>query len=171
MPQITRKLWWVSCLLMAILAGSLPSSAATDHPTDGAGERLTLLFGPYMLHFNPQSDHNDIPWFIALEWSSPAGWEAGGAWFQNSYDQPSAYLYGGRRWNRAAGEGQLFLSLTAGALLGYVKPHDDRIPVNWNGFGLGIIPAFGYQYQRASVQFATLGISGVLFLVSYDLWP
>ena len=60
--------------------------------------------------------------------------------------------------------------MTAGLLLGYVEPYEHKIPVNWNGIGLGIIPAVGYKYRRASTQFVTLGVSGFMLTLGYDLW-
>ncbi|PKN11971.1 MAG: hypothetical protein CVU69_09500 [Deltaproteobacteria bacterium HGW-Deltaproteobacteria-4] len=93
----------------------------------------------------------------------------GAAYFQNSFDQPSGYLYGGKRWNKNAGLNQLYFKLTAGVLLGYVDPHDRAIPLNWKGIGVGVIPVFGYQRQRVSTQIAVLGFSGVMFMFGYDL--
>ena len=54
--------------------------------------------------------------------------------------------------------------------MGYVAPYENKIPVNYNGLGLGIIPAVGYKYNHASTQFVILGTSGVMWTVGYDFW-
>jgi len=131
---------------------------------------ITGIFGPYMQHFSPSDDHNSFPWFVGLEWETASRWEVGGAVFRNSFYQPCGYLYGGKRWILGSPDGHLFFKLTAGALMGYVAPYENKIPVNYKGLGLGIIPAVGYKYKRASTQFAVLGTSGVMWTVGYDFW-
>lgn len=154
-------------LIITLMAGCSVVHAAVP----GDGDRLTLTYGPYIHHFRSHPDHNEYPGYTSIEWESARQWELGAAYFRNSYDQPSGYLYGGRRWNYGDEGNQLFCKLTAGALLGYVGEHERKIPVNWNGLGLGIIPAVGYQYRRVSTQVVILGISGVMFTVGYDFWP
>jgi len=151
-------------LLCCVLFSSLLSTPLCAH-----AERLTLLFGPYMYHLNSKREYNDFPWFSGIEWEARGEWELGAAYFQNSFDQPSGYLYGGKRWNKNAGQDQLYFKLTAGILLGYVDPHEPKLPLNWNGVGVGVIPVFGYQRQRVSTQIAVLGFSGVMFMFGYDL--
>jgi len=164
--HIVSRLLQLKCrfLLCCVLFSILLSIPLCAH-----AERLTLLFGPYMYHFNPKPEYNKYPWFSGIEWEAREKWELGGAYFQNSFDQPSGYLYGGKRWNKNAGQNQLYFKLTAGVLLGDVDPHDRAIPLNWNGIGVGVIPVFGYQRQRVSTQIAVLGFSGVMFMFGYDL--
>lgn len=124
-----------------------------------------------MYHFKSNPDHIEYPQFTSVEWESAPQWELGAAYFRNSYDQPSGYLYGGKRWSYGNSDHQLYGKLTAGALLGYVGKYESRIPVNWKGLGLGIIPAVGYKYRCVSTQVVILGISGLMFTVGYDFWP
>lgn len=146
----------------------------TSSPALGDNESheslVALHFSPYVFHFNNKPEYNSFPWFVALEWESSSQWELGGAFFINSYDQPSGYVYGGKRWTFGPREQHLFLKLTAGAILGYVEPYEDKLPINANGIGLGIIPAVGYKYKRASTQLVLLGVSGVMITIGYDIW-
>jgi hypothetical protein len=160
------RVLFVCLLLVSIVAASSPAGA--DEPS--GSERLEIQFGPYMQHFSYDPRHNSYPWYVGVEWESKERLEVGGSFFMNSYDQPSGYVYGGKRFISGSKEEHFFVKITMGLLLGYVKPYDQKIPVNWNGVGIGIIPAVGYKYQRSSVQCALLGISAVMFLVGYDVW-
>jgi hypothetical protein len=150
-------------LLVTVLTGCFAIPATED--------RFSLIYGPYMYHFSPKPEHNDYPDFIGIERESPHQWDLGAAYFRNSYDQPSAYLYGGKRWSFGSTDHQFYGKLTAGALLGYVGKYERSIPINWNGIGLGIIPTTGYRYRRFATQVAVLGISGLMLTIGYDFWP
>lgn len=47
---------------------------------------------------------------------------------------------------------------------------EDRLPVNDNGYGLGIAPALGYQIGRANAQIVFLGTSAVTLTFGYNFW-
>jgi hypothetical protein len=51
---------------------------------------------------------------------------------------------------------------------GYKDPYEDRLPVNNNGYGLGIVPALGYQFGRANPRVALLGAAAAAFTFGYD---
>ncbi|ACM19334.1 hypothetical protein Geob_0972 [Geotalea daltonii FRC-32] len=136
----------------------------------GDGDLLQLNFGPYIYHYSSTPGRNSYPWYTGLEWESASRWELGGAIFSNSYYQPSGYLYGGKRFIYGSESRHLFLKITAGAILGYVPPHEDKIPVNKNGLGLGIIPAIGYKHGRTSIQIAILSTSALMLNIGYDIW-
>jgi hypothetical protein len=122
-----------------------------------------------LTEWNPE--HNSYPWFVALEWESASRWELGGAFFRNSFHQPCGYLYGGKRWIYGSPEQHVFFKVTAGAIIGYFEPYENKLPVNDNGIGLGIIPAIGYKYRRVSTQFVVLGTSGFMITLGYWLRP
>jgi hypothetical protein len=149
------------------LCGS-PSAASAD--TASEGSLVALHFSPYVVHYSRNPEHNSYPWFVDLEWESASRWELGGAFFMNSFHQPCGYLYGGKRWIFGPPEQHLFFKITAGAIVGYFEPYENKLPVNDNGIGLGIIPAIGYKYGRASTQFVMLGTSGFMITLGYDIW-
>ena len=157
----------VFILVWSCLAGNASSSHADVFAED---DHLQLFFGPYLVHYDYSPDHNNYPWFVGVEWESKSRWEVGAAYFRNSFYQPSGYVYGGKRFIYGTEDSHLFARITLGALLGYVKPFDNKIPINANGIGLGIVPAVGYKYKRTSVQCAFLGFSGLMFTVGYDVW-
>lgn len=161
------------CLLSVIPKVHAEESSVTPdvHAEENLDKSLvTLIFGPYMYHYDQDPIHNDYPWFTGAEWENAAQWALGGAYFKNSYHQDSGYLYGSKRFILGPLDNHLFVKMTVGLLMGYVKPYDKKIPVNYNGFGLGIVPAIGYKYKRASSQFVILGAAGFMLTVGYDVW-
>lgn len=160
----------VYCAILSIcLHLGIYSAFADTSPENGV---LSLHFGPYVHHYDgTDSDVNAFPFFVNLEWEWPSRWEVGAAYFRNSHYQPSGYVYGGKRWKVYGCENShLFFKITAGAILGYIKPYDNKIPVNLDGIGLGIIPTIGYKYHRASTQFVILWNEGFMLTVGYDIW-
>jgi hypothetical protein len=157
----------VYILVCAYLAGNASYSHAGVFAED---DHLQLYFGPYLIHYDYDPKHNDYPWFTGVEWESKSRWEVGTAYFENSFYQPCGYVYGGKRFIYGSEDSHLFARITLGALLGYVKPYDKKIPLNANGIAFAIIPAVGYKYKRTSVQCAILALSGLMFTVGYDIW-
>jgi len=132
------------------------------------GDHVMLQFGAYVYHYHYSPDHNDEPLLVGLEWESASRWEIGASFFKNSFSQPCLYVYGGRRWFLRSADDGFYLKVTGGPLYGYKPPYDDKIPLNDNGVGLAIIPALGYQYQRANAQVVILGTAAVMFSFGYD---
>ena len=143
-------------------------SALGTEARNEASHVLSLHYGPYVHHWGPDPRHNETPDLFGLEVEHPDGWLAGAMWFDNSYHQPSQYFYLGHRWSSERIPG-LYAKLTAGPLLGYKGEYENKIPVNRDGVGLGVIPALGYQYRRVSAQFAILGTAGYMITVGSDL--
>lgn len=136
----------------------------------GDGDRVMLQFGPYVAHRVHNSDHNQWPHLLGAEWESPSHWLGGASVFKNSYYQHAAYLYAGRRWFLRPDQQGFYAKISAGLVLGYREPYEDRLPVNDNGLGAGLVPALGYQLGRANAQIVFLGVAGVALTVGYDLW-
>lgn len=159
-------------IMVSLLIGML---LCFDAPAGNAGvfaegDLLQLNFGPYIYHYSTHPRRNPYPWYTGLEWESSSRWEIGGAVFNNSYHQPCGYLYGGKRFIYGSDDEHLFLKVTAGAIIGYFPPYEDKIPVNLNGLGLGIIPALGYKKGRATIQVAILSVSALMLNIGYDIW-
>lgn len=134
------------------------------------GDRVMLEFGPYVAHRIDNNGHNQWPHLVGLEYESGLHWLGGAAAFRNSYYQDAAYVYAGRRWFLDSMSENLYIKLSAGLVYGYKEPYEDRLPVNDNGWGLGIAPALGYQFGRANAQIVFLGTAAVIFTFGYDLW-
>jgi hypothetical protein len=134
------------------------------------GDQVMLQIGPYIFHRSNETDHNSQPRLIGVEWESASRWELGASYFKNSFYQPSIYIYGGKRWFLGSGDEGFYVKLTGGPLYGYKDPYEDKVPLNDNGIGLAIIPAIGYQYQRANAQLVILGTAAVMLTLGYDFW-
>ena len=78
--------------------------------------------------------------------------------------------YAGRRWFLDQVNPNLYVKISAGVVYGYKEPYEDRLPVNDNGYGLGIAPALGYQIGRANAQIVFLGTSAVTLTFGYNFW-
>lgn len=150
------------CLLACI------SMAHADVFADG--DRVMLEFGPYVWHRLNNEDHNQWPRLVGVEWESGSHWLLGADAFRNSYYQRAAYVYVGKRWFLDQVNPNLYVKLSAGLVYGYKDPFEDRLPVNDNGYGLGVVPALGYQFGRAHAQIVLLGTAAVTFTFGYDFW-
>ncbi len=159
----TTRGFFIGCVL------GLMSASATADEGASAG-KIALQFGPYVHHWSPEPEHNNAPWLIGLEYESPARWIAGASWLSNSFDQATEYYYAGRRWSIDAISPDLYVKLTAGALLGYTGEYEDKIPLNHKGVAFAVIPALGYQVDRYNAQIALLGTAGFMITFGMDLF-
>lgn len=155
----------IAAWLLAAIA-SLPARAdAAD-----SDNRVTFQLAPYVYHYRHDPEHNNYPWLVGLEWETPESWLVGGAYFSNSFRQPSHYLYFGKRWSPDFLPDNVYLKLTGGILLGYKEPYDDKIPFNHRkGVAPGVLPALGYQADRFSIQLVPLGTAGLMAVFGFDL--
>jgi hypothetical protein len=155
-----------------------PSAAQTAAPPAAEPEGNGLLgpghwrlfVVPYTaFHWRPSDEHEPV-WALGFERQRPDGWLAGGSHFSNSFGQPSAYLYVGKRWDGFFGRPELFAQVTGGLLYGYRGKYEDKVPLNNNGFSPGAVVTGGWQFNRRwSVAAHLLGDAAVMFQFSYDL--
>ena len=162
----TRLGMIICCAGMAMAnAGLAPAGMFTE------GDHVMLQAGPYVYHRDHDTQHNNLPLLTGVEWESASRWELGAARFVNSFNQPCAYLYAGRRWFlKDTGQQGLYIKITGGPLYGYKKPYEEKIPLNHHGVGLAILPAIGYQYGRANTQLVFLGTAALMLTFGYDFW-
>ncbi len=165
--RVIRHLRTFACVALATLF-ICTSTARADVFADG--DQVMLQTGPYVVHWSSSTDHNNWPWLVGVEWESASRWEIGAAYFRNSFDQPSWYIYAGKRWFLHSENQGLYAKLTGGPLYGYRDPYEDKIPVNHDGLGLVVLPAIGYQYQRANAQIVFIGSAGIMLTFGYDFW-
>ena len=83
--------------------------------------------------------------------------------FNNSFNQFSQYLYGGKLWNFHGKWEGFNAKITAGLIHGYKGEFKDKIPNNGEGIAPAIIPGIGYRKGRFGGNIYVLGISGLLF--------
>ena len=155
------------------LALALPGTASPATDTQEAsipGDVLMVQGAPGVIHFQSDPDHVKYSWLVGVEWQRPSQWLAGYAYFNNSFGQKSHYLYGGKSWKLGGVNSHWYFKLTAGLVEGYRSPYEDKMPINHNGIGPAIIPAFGYRHERFNVQTNVIGIRGIMFTVGYELY-
>ena len=160
-----------SCLVGVVLvwAGLLCASASASTAAADSGT-LTLKFGPGVHHWRNDPDHNNRSLLVGASWEFPSRWSVGGAFFRNSFHQPSQYLYMGKRWFPDSLPDAVYVKVTAGVLLGYKEPYNRKVPLNHaRGIAPAVLPALGYQYKRTNVQLIPLGTAGLMMTFGVDL--
>jgi hypothetical protein len=165
--------------LAVCAAGFMGLGSGSVHAQDRAQDNSERWFGPghwrlfvspyASFHWRPSDEHKTV-WAIGFERHRSDDWLAGASHFSNSFGQPSAYLYIGKRWDGFFGRPELFAQATGGLLYGYRGKYEDKVPLNNNGFSPGAVLTGGWQFNRQwSVAAHLLGDAAVMFQLSYDL--
>jgi hypothetical protein len=137
--------------------------AGWDH---GSTWRVTA--SPYTYHYSYSPEHTHV-YMLGVERQRADGLLFGLSLFKNSFGQPSAYLYGGQRFDRLMEVDQLFAEVTGGVLYGYRPPFDHKVPLNVRGFSPGLVASLGWQLTPTwSGQVNVLGNSALMFQFSAD---
>lgn len=150
-------------------AGELPTqnNAAPSDSTEELPEfpwKFTAV--PYMHHWHHNPEHRQVA-ILSLEKQQDPKQLLGLAVFSNSFGQPSAYAYAGYQQQDFLDTPRLSAKVTAGIIYGYTGKYADKVPLNYNGYSPGIVPALGYQVStRNNVQLMVLGTAG--FALGYD---
>ena len=144
------------------------SAVSAAHDAVPGGDIWRVTFSPYTSHYHYSADHRHV-YMLGLERQSAGGFVLGGSWFRNSFGQPSAYVYAGRRFSSFTSYEPLFAQLTAGVLYGYKPPFEDKVPLNRNGVSPGAVLSVGWQLTpMVSAQLNFLGDSALMFQWSAD---
>jgi hypothetical protein len=130
-------------------------------------DHLYFQAGTY-IHYDPDDDHKGNRIFTSLEAVKANNWSYGLALFNNSFDQFSQYLYGGKTWDFYGRLDGFHARITAGLIQGYKGEFKDKIPNNDAGIAPAIIPGIGYKKGRFAGDIYVLGISGLLFTAGVD---
>lgn len=152
----------------------LPGVARADDGPGFVGRLMgdgywRVAVSPFSQHFRYSAEHRYV-WAAGGEWQRSDDWLAGGSYFRNSFGQPSAYLYVGKRWPGLLGEPRLFAQASAGMLYGYRGKYESKVPLNYKGFSPGALIGLGWQFNpHFSVTGHMLGDAGLMIQLSYDL--
>ncbi len=175
---------WKSVLPVVFVAVAAAAPAVAQEPpankSPSALAGWTFSVAPYTYHFSNAEKENDFEpdhqkhsyvWLLTAEKMLGERDFAGFAWFNNSFGQPTKYLYYGWRFQPLSSEPRLFLKLSAGVIHGYKEPYHKKIPLNSrSGWGVTAIPAVGWQFSpEAAVQVNILGTAGLMFQLNYTL--
>lgn len=153
----------ISCVLG--LAGAARGEGLSAAADDSGYWRLVV--SPYTHHWRYSVEHKKV-WAVGAERQLAGGWLVGGSYFNNSFGQPSSYVYLGRRHPGLLGVEPLYAQWSVGVLYGYVGKYKTKVPLNYAGFAPGAVISLGWQATReASAQFNLLGDAGVMFQFNY----
>ena len=111
-------------------------------------------------HFSPDPEHNERQQLINIEAWRDDRWHLGAAMFQNSFDQPTQFVYVGYAWP-VAGSKNVYWRLMGGLMHGYKDEYQDKIPFNGLGIAPAIIPSFGVRYRSlfTEIQFGGTAVA------------
>jgi hypothetical protein len=109
-------------------------------------------------------------WLIGAERQFADSTLLGAAYFTNSFGQPSAYAYGGKRLTHFSRFEPLFAQWGVGVVYGYKPPYENKVPLNYKGFSPVGVLSLGWQFNRTTaLQLNLLGTSALMFQFAFDL--
>ena len=121
----------------------------------------------YTKHWDPDPEHVNNSKLLGIEFETTTRWIYGFAYFDNSFGQPSQYLFAGYSWPLFHKDWAYF-KLTGGLLHGYKEPYEDKIPLNSLGVAPAIVPAFGLRYKRVYTELQILGAAAVTVTAGFS---
>jgi hypothetical protein len=141
-----------------------PASAvsAWDTPEPWRTDRFFLETSVYTRHFHYDAAHDDHQNLVLGEWNVTEQWLVGASFFNNSFGQPSQYVYGGYRFRPFEQLQPLYFKISAGLVHGYTGQYQDKIPYNSTGIAPVIVPSVGYCFNRYCSELVIFGGAGLL---------
>ncbi len=121
----------------------------------------------YTKHWSPDPEHVNNSKLFNLEFATTTRWIYGFAYFDNSFGQPSQYLYAGYSWPLFSQDWAYF-KLTGGLLHGYKEPYEEKIPLNQLGVAPAILPTFGLRYKRVFTELQILGAAAITVTAGFS---
>ena len=155
----------VKSLGLAVFTGFMLLAAGNASAMEIAEWRFQTSL--YTKHWDPDPEHVNNSKLLNIEFETKTRWIYGFAWFDNSFGQPSQYLYAGYSWPLFKTDWSYF-KLTGGLLHGYKEPYEEKIPMNQLGIAPAIVPAFGLKYKRVFTEFQILGTAAVTITAGFN---
>lgn len=124
--------------------------------------RWLLQTSAYTKHFNSSPEHNNHQNLINLEYQRADRWLFGASAFDNSFRQPSQYVYFGKLFRPLDTVPLAHVKLTGGLIHGYKGQYRDKIPLNDHGVAPAIIPAIGLSGKHVSGEVNFFGLAGMM---------
>jgi hypothetical protein len=121
----------------------------------------------YTYHWSYDPDHVSNSKLLDIEFETTNKWIFGFGYFDNSFGQPSQYLYAGYSWPLFKSD-WAYIKLTGGVLHGYKDPYADKIPLNGLGVAPAIVPAIGVKYKRVFGEMQILGTAALTWTVGFN---
>jgi hypothetical protein len=142
------------------------SQAAQENPSSG----YSLYASPYTFHWSDENKAQHKPVFaFSLSRQLPNDRFCGFSLFRNSFGQPSAYAFTGWNWPQPfSSMPNVYATVSAGIIYGYVGEFKDKVPLNIGGFSPVIVPSIGYRVSpQLGLEVTILGTAAVMFGASW----
>lgn len=160
-------------LLMTLLfaapawaAGWSPCPNWDQPAADKPAHDYWVFASPYTYHWSDENkkDHRQV-YALSISRQLPNNRFCGASLFRNSFGQPSAYAFTGWHWpNLLRSHPEVYATLSAGIVYGYVGEFKDKVPLNVGGFSPVAIPTVGYRLTpQLAVEIQILGTAAVMF--------
>ena len=160
-------------LLYTLTAGALAQAPPSSPPTAPASQaesvsepwrtdRFYLETSLYTRHFSNDPAHVDKQKLVLGEWNITEQWLVGASFFDNSFGQPTQYVYGGWRYRPFEQLQPFYVKVSAGLTHGYKDQYRDKIPFNHSGVAPIVIPSIGYCFSRVCSELVLFGGAGML---------
>jgi hypothetical protein len=143
-------------------APQLAAASSLDAPEPWRTDRFYIETSIYTRHFHYDPAHDDHQHLILADWNITEHWLVGASAFDNSFNQPSQYVYGAYRFRPFARQQPLYFKLSAGFVHGYTGKYRNNIPFNGAGIAPAILPSVGYCLNRFCSELVLFGIAGTL---------
>jgi len=166
-------------LLYVLATNALAQSPATSPPQPASQaesvadpwrtDRFYLETSLYTHHFSYDAAHVDKQKLILGEWNITEQWLVGASFFDNSFGQPTQYVYGGWRYRPFEQLQPFYIKLSAGLVHGYKDPYRDKIPFNHSGVAPAIVPSVGYCFNRFCSELILFGGAGMLITLGVTI--
>jgi hypothetical protein len=185
-PSTAVRQWMRRLAALALLCGAgiglVAAQTSTPPPPDPAPvaspwsapepwrtDRFYLETSLYTRHWHSDPAHVDHQKLILGEWNLTEQWLLGASVFDNSFGQPSQYVYGGYRWRPFDALQPFYVKVSAGLVHGYKDEFRDKIPLNHAGIAPVIVPSLGYCINRLCSELVVFGGAGVLLTLGVTI--
>ncbi|MDO9439033.1 hypothetical protein [Hydrogenophaga sp.] len=164
-PRVLSTLALLATLSSPALAIDWTLCPGIDQPSqaNSTEPRYEGFFSPYTHHWSHDEEHKPV-FAVSVSRLLPNDRRCGISLFRNSFGQPSAYAFVGKSWpGILSSYPNVYASVTAGIMYGYVGKYKNKVPANVGGFSPAIIPAIGYQLSpRSSLEIQILGTAAFM---------
>jgi hypothetical protein len=171
----------VAGALLAMLATGGWAQSPPGTPPDARAPQAETVYEPwrtdrfyletslYTHHFHYDAAHVDKQKLILGEWNITEQWLVGASFFDNSFGQPTQYVYGGWRYRPFEKFQPFYVKLSAGLVHGYKDPYQNKIPFNHSGVAPGFVPSVGYCFNRFCSELILFGGAGMLITLGVTI--
>ena len=170
----------VAMLMLTVATGASGQASPSPAPTQAEAQatvaaepwrtdRFYLETSLYTHHFSYDAAHVDKQKLILGEWNITEQWLVGASVFDNSFGQPSQYVYGGWRTRPFEQAQPFYVKVSAGLTHGYKDQYRDKIPFNHSGIAPVVIPSVGFCISRICSELVLFGGAGVLLTLGVTI--